>query len=715
MTDAAAQPANPTRTDSHAAAATSPPIAWFALTILLSAFLVFQVQPVISKCVLPWFGGTPAVWTTCMLFFQIVLFAGYAYAHLLRCWFSPAVQGGIHLVFLAAATLFLPIQPDEIWKPQGDENPTIYLLMLLVAHVGLPYFVLSATGPLVQSWFSYRDRTDRVYRLYALSNVGSLSALLSYPFLIEPFVSLTGQSATWSMLFCGFVIAEGYLAIWLLRLSGLASQANASEDLAAKSEGPPENAFAQYALWLGLPAFASAGLLIVTNHVCQDIAVIPFLWVLPLSLYLLSFIICFDSPRWYRPKWIAAAALLCVILTQIHCVLPAGAKLVTEAVGYFGLLLGICLLCHGEATRSKPSAERLTTFYLCLSGGGAIGGVLVAVICPLAFRNYLELPLWLGVSTVVAFAFFVACTHWGSADSTVGQSLYQWAQLRRYRWGLAAAMLIPCLVGLTTTQDELLASRRNFFGVLKVTRDAGQTKLIHGRTVHGIQLSGDRRTCPTSYYGYESGVGRTIAAMQDRDREMRVGVVGLGCGVLATYGRPGDRFDYVEINQDVVDIADSHFSFLKDGAAQQQIHVGDGRLVLERLTDAKFDLLVLDAFSSDAIPAHLLTREAMGLYRDRLATDGVIAVHVSNNHLDLVPLVHRLAQSVNLESRLVESDRDAEAAVCRARWMILAAPQSPWWETGPLAECPPVSSQIRRRGPLWTDQHHNLASVLRLW
>ncbi|MEM9587818.1 MAG: fused MFS/spermidine synthase [Planctomycetota bacterium] len=679
-------------------------IFWFAATILLGAFLVFQVQPVISKCVLPWFGGTPAVWTTCMLFFQVLLFAGYLYAHALKTWCRPSVQGVIHLTLLSAAAFALPIQPGDAWKPIGNEVPIVHLLGMLFVHVGLPYFVLASTGPLVQAWFSYEDQSDRIYRLYALSNVGSLVALLSYPFIVEPMLPVAKQSTVWSLLFCGFVLVQGVLAIGLLRKRAVESGERKSDELTSLARP----GHTQLVAWIGLPALASTLLLVITNHVCQDIAVIPFLWILPLTLYLISFIICFDSPQWYKPKWIAAGTLLAITAIQTHTLLPGSIQLVVEASCYMLLLLGVCLLCHGEVARIKPPAQFLTTFYACLSGGGAIGGILVAIVCPLVFTNHAELPLTLSLSTALAFILFFVCQGWR-------QSTYDWSAAERLRFGAIAVMVLPFVAVAVAPRNETLDSQRNFFGVLKVTRDDHGVRLVHGSTIHGIQRPGDFSGEPTSYYGRESGVGRVIAAKQTLQPRLRLGVIGLGCGVLAAYGREADHFDMVEINPAVVELADRHFTFLSDSRASIQTHLGDGRLVMERMTDARFDVLVLDAFSSDAIPAHLLTTEAMSLYKSRLAEDGVIAIHVSNNHLDLVPLTCRLGRDAKLDCRIVSSVGDIDQATKPANWVVITQPGNPIVDSAELKDAEVPNDAMMRSAPRWTDQHHDLVSVLKLW
>lgn len=679
---------------------------WFASTTLLGAFLVFQVQPVISKCVLPWFGGTPAVWTTCMLFFQVLLFAGYLYAHFLRSFLRPAMQGVVHLGLLAAAALALPIEPTDAWKPTGQESPMLHLLWMLTAHVGLPYFVLSSTGPLIQAWLSYQDDSDRVYRLYALSNAGSLAALLSYPFLVEPVLSVTGQSIIWSLMFCLFVLFEGVIAT---RLIG--HQPPASETKHETSRRRPNDVATSWktrAAWIALPALASTTLLVVTNHVCQDIAVIPFLWVLPLSLYLLSFIICFDSPTWYKPKWIAGATMIAILTIQAKHVLPGPVQLIAEASCYMLTLLGVCLLCHGEVARIKPRASELTRYYAMLSAGGAIGGIVVALICPLIFDTFLELPLTLGVVTALTCILFFACQGWR-------ETRYDWSAIDRLKFPAIALMLAPLLTVTLAPQDETVASERNFFGVLAVIRNDVGVRLVHGSTIHGMQRHGEFAGEPTTYYGRESGVGLAIAEMQQRHPSLRVGVVGLGCGVLATYGRSTDRFDLIEINPAVTDIAETHFSFLRNSDADLHHHLGDGRLVLERMDQVKFDLLVLDAFSSDAIPAHLLTREAIALYQARLKPNGVLAVHVSNNHLDLAPLVHRLADDAGWDSRMIRGNGKPAEGIHPSIWVLAGNAQHPIWQTTSLESASSPTAQELADAPLWTDQHHNLVSVLRLW
>ncbi|MCP4940871.1 MAG: hypothetical protein GY924_02665 [Planctomycetaceae bacterium] len=681
---------------------------WFAATTLLGAFLVFQVQPVISKCVLPWFGGTPAVWTTCMLFFQVLLFAGYLYAHVLRTFFRPLVQGCIHVSLLGIAALTLPIEPSNAWKPTGSESPTLHLLWMLSVHVGLPYFVLSSTGPLVQAWLSYRDNSDRVYRLYALSNAGSLAALLSYPFLVDPLLSVSNQSLVWSLMFCLFALVQGVVAIGLFRVPAPAEQPTNTPMASGTSLNSKVPSWKIRSFWIALPALASTMLLVVTNHVCQNVAVVPFLWVLPLSLYLLSFIICFDSPQWYKPKWTATITLVSIVFIPLLNVLPNYLQLLTEVSSYMVMLLGVCLLCHGEVARLKPNASKLTQYYMLMSGGGAIGGIIVAIICPLLLTTHFELPLSLAFVTGMAFVIFFACRSWSRPE-------YDWSIAHRLRYAALSVIAAPLIAMAFASHDESIASERNFFGVLKVLKDDSGLQLIHGSTIHGMQLTGSKSSVPTTYYGEQSGIGLLLKAHQRLKQDLNIGVVGLGCGVLATYGRATDHMHMIEINPAVINIANTHFSFLRDSKAKISTHVGDGRLVLERMEREQFDVLVLDAFSSDAIPAHLLTREAFQLYSDRLHENGVLAVHLSNNHLDLVPLVHRLSNDAGFSSRIINSKGDRELRTHAATWALIMRPNHPLLKEAELEKAVPPKKMELEAAPLWTDQRHNLVSVLKLW
>lgn len=681
----------------------------FAAATLLGAFLVFQVQPVISKSVLPWFGGSPAVWTTCMLFFQVLLFGGYLYAHCLTRFFRPRSQGLIHATLLVLAILALPINPSPNWKPLGTEQPVLHLLALLAVHVGLPYFVLSSTGPLVQAWLSYRKQDDSVYRLYALSNVGSLAALLTYPFLVEPVMAVSDQSRIWSGMFCIFALLQAALIFGMYRL-GAATGSNADHTAAtdsttAHATDQREPTWRRRAAWLLLPAFASLMLLAVTNHICQEVAVIPFLWVLPLSFYLISFIVSFDKPSWYQPKMYASAAMLVVALVSLVSLRPTTGMMLVQGAGYLLLLFLVCMLCHGEVARLKPSTKYLTQYYVLLSAGGALGGLCVGLLCPLLFSSYVEMPIGLATTTMMAFMLFMGHRSWRNSQ-------FEFARVRGMVMagaGLSAVMLF--VVEFNDASNDI-DTNRNFFGVLRIMQTGDRISMVHGQTVHGCQYLSER-TQPTTYYTRQSGIGRTLA-VKGREGSLDVGALGLGCGVLAVYGRPGDTIDYIEINPAVIDLAQKHFTYLSDSAATVNMLQGDGRLVLERRPQKKYDVLVLDAFSSDAIPAHLLTLESVEMYRQRLKPGGVLAFHVSNNYLDLAPIVHRLVGELGWHSRRVAT-RDDEATHGTAAIWVIAAESEAFFTAEEFAIGREPSSEELQRAPLWTDQYHDLLSALRIF
>ena len=698
----------------------------FVAATLLGAFLVFQVQPVISKTVLPWFGGSPAVWTTCMLFFQLLLFGGYLYAHLLTSRVPRRWQGIVHAALLIVAVLALPIRPDDAWKPVGDWPPVAYLLTLLAVHVGVPYFVLASTGPLVQAWLARRRSDGGVYRLYAFSNLGSLAALDSYPLVVEPWLAIGGQTTVWSLLFCLFALVQGLLALWL---GSVLPRSAASVDGASggrAGDGEPTTGLAaatpdtdggragvrpsryRRCAWLLLPALASVTLLAVTNHVCQDVAVIPFLWVLPLGLYLLSFIICFDRAGWYRPRCYAQATLLLVAAAAVIAWTPLRGWLIADATVHLGLLMMVCMLCHGEVARLKPHPRYLTEYYLLLSAGGALGGLVVALLCPTLFAGYRELPLCLGAATGLAAA---VCLGYRSGTPLAGR--FDLRRVRRLRGGFAALSLLAAWMLSDAGPAGVQASSRNFFGVLRVVRFDDCTGMMHGRTLHGLQIDAPAALQPTTYYGQHSGVGRLLAALSERG-PVRLAGIGLGCGTLAAYSRPGDRYEFVEINPEVTRLARQYFTYLSQARGDVSVTLGDGRLVLERHPETHFDVIVLDAFSSDSVPAHLVTREALAMYRRCLRPDGAIVVHVTNRHLRLAPVVHRLADDAGLRSALFRSDKDLEQKTLPADWVVIAARDCPLWQSPQLAEGEPPAPAELAAAPLWTDDYHDLFRIMRL-
>jgi hypothetical protein len=783
-------------------------MAAYALTIFTGAFLLFQVQPLIGKYILPWFGGGPGVWTTCMLFFQVLLLGGYAYAHFTSRWLKPRTQAIVHLVLLATALALLPITPSDSWKPQGGGNPTLQILILLAVSLGLPYFVLSSTGPLIQQWFSRAKPGVSPYRLYALSNLGSLLALLSYPFFFETHFTRKFQAGLWAWGLVAYVICCGFCAVrlWKSEVLRLKSEVqsptskvqgqesevsdtqhatrNTPPSLMSDVPSSPPSSLHRF-LWLLLPACASVLLLATTNKLCQDVAVIPFLWVVPLALYLLTFIICFDSPRWYARfpftlALIAALGGLCWALFN-----ASDLDLSKQVALYCGGLFICCMVCHGELYRLKPDPRYLTGFYLMIAAGGALGGLFVAVAAPLVFTDYFELhwglflcgllfllvcatdrstspsglapqPLapnptwrWMGcVLPLVGFGGLDRFLAWLPGQTKVMPKAYftglriailaiivlavvPWIARRKFKsfqhWRfVTCAWLFLGLIALSAVlwkqaQDsgsERVSRSRNFYGVLTVYEHekadplAHHFLLQHGRITHGLQFVDPvQSTWPISYYGPDSGIGLGVAALPLGPR--RIGVVGLGTGTMAAFGRAGDYLRFYEINPQVQAVATSWFSYLPKCLGKVDVAPGDARLTLEREPPQHFDLLVLDAFSSDAIPVHLLTKEAFDVYGRHLNTNGIIAVHISNHYLDLEPVVVNLARQFNYKLASIDyDDNEEEWWLYGSTWILLSHSE----KLLNRPEIRNVASAVHTNStkvPLWTDDFASLFQILK--
>jgi len=679
----------------------------FSLTIFWGAFLLFLVQPLIARFILPWFGGGPAVWTTCMLFFQLLLLGGYAYAHFSISRLTPRRQVITHLVLLALAVALLPITPGDAWKPTDGSHAAGHILLLLLGCLGLPYLVLSATGPLLQAWFSKANPGVSPYRLYALSNVGSLLALLIYPFYLEPQLSRQAQADGWSW---GLAIYAGLTAWCGLKVW---KSAAADGETAKQAEAEAPASAGRKLLWFALPACGVMLLLAITNKLCQDIAVVPFLWVLPLSLYLLSFIISFDSPRWYhRAFWIPLLAVLLGLVVQNLYKAESHPDITPLATLYLGTLFVACMVCHGEVYRLRPGASRLTGFYLSLSAGGAAGGLFVALVAPFVFPDYFELHLALFLTAALVLVVL-------RQDSTLplreGRARWAWAvpfvALAALGYGLADVA--------TTSLRGSLSTTRGFYGVLKVNdNDAGNDglhhlTLQHGATIHGLQyVDAEKRTDPSSYYTSTSGIGRLLRAHKPGGGR-RVGAIGLGCGTLAAWGRAGDTFRFYEINHDVAHLATSTFTYLKDSKAKTELVMGDARLSMELEANQQYDVIVLDAFSSDAIPVHLLTLEAFDHYQRHLKPDGVIVVHVSNRYLDLHPVVYRIADKIGFPAITIDDNDTAyeDAGFYGSDWIIMTRNQV-LLQQPLLKDVTKETVEFPARIMYWTDERSDLLSIL---
>ncbi len=680
------------------------PLALYAVTIFLSAFLLFEVEPIIAKIVLPWFGGSAAVWTTCLLFFQAVLLLGYLYAHVAVRRLDPRAQVLLHIALLAVSVLALPVIPSASWKPMGNEDPSWRILGLLAVTLGLPYMLISATSPMVQAWYARTHERAVPYRLFALSNAGSMLALLTYPVLVEPVFSTRRQAWGWSAAYLGFVALCGSVA-WMSRGEPRLVRAEEAESLADDARPGWKLQWT----WLSLSACGSTLLLAVTNHLTQNVASIPFLWILPLTIYLLSFILCFEGRGWYhRSTFLKLAPIL--IYGMASALSEDVQKLVIMIPLFSAGLLACTMVCHGELARLKPSHRHLTAFYLMISAGGAIGGILVGLIAPHYFSGFFELPIglaWCAAMIVLALRpessgignRWLARAVWiGSMAATLALIGYLGYEIRDFRQG-----------------SRLLA--RNFYGALRVhdegdgVEEAHMRKLTHGTINHGEEfMDAERHMQPTTYYGYKTGIGYTLAEAQRR-LGLRVGVIGLGTGTLAAYGRPGDTFRFYDINPLVIDIARTQFRFVPESKAKVEIVLGDARLSLEREPPQNYDVLAVDAFSSDAIPVHLLTREAFELYFRHLQPGGVLAVHVSNRHLNLAPVVALAAQSLGKRAVVIDNDDDDDNAVFTATWVLVSARQN--FFDYPLIRATATAAKPLAKLRMWTDDYSNLFQILK--
>jgi hypothetical protein len=668
----------------------------YAVTIFLSSFLLFLVQPLIARLILPWFGGSAAVWTTCMLFFQAMLLAGYAYAHFLNKNATRAkLEPLIHIVLLAAAIATLPIAPADAWKPAGGDEPITRILLLLGATVGLPYFLLASTSPLLQAWFVRARPQSNPYRLFAVSNLASLLALVGYPFLVEPFLTAHEQVVCWSWGFAAFAALCAVLA-WTTPPAAAAAAETGETAAPARRD---------YALWLALSATGSILLLAVTNHLTQNVASVPLLWLVPLTLYLLTFIVTFEGRSWYQPKYlwplllgwfVLMAWLLADIEHRFDLPLQLGVFLP-------GLFLG-CLFCHGELYRLRPAPAHLTAFYLSISAGGAIGGLAVAVVAPLVFNGYYELGVGLAVLALLAALRFASA---GLLPRFLSLGV------------LLAVTGFAAYDGFRQREDVRVATR-SFYGVLRVKEygtpgDTSQLRrLVHGTIMHGEQYMHDSlRRQLTTYYETPSGIGAAILGKQ-AEGPVRVGIIGLGTGTIAAYGREGDVFHFYDIDAHVVAIARGEFTFLGDSAAKIEISLGDARLSLEREASQRFDVLAVDAFSSDAIPVHLITREALGVYLKHMKPDGIVAFHVSNRFLDLIPVVARIAKEQGAHAVLVRDDPDDDDASGRSRsdWVLVSRDPGAL-QADTIVDGGGVEAEDNPAWRTWTDDYSNLVQILK--
>jgi len=690
----------------------------YLFIIFIGAFLLFQVQPLIAKIILPFFGGGAAIWTACLLFFQAFLLLGYLYSHYLTKLRNVATQAKIHGVLLLISLVFLPIGLGKTDLLSSQSSPMLSILILLMSSVGVPYFILSSTGPLIQRWLTFVDSNKLPYKLYSLSNVGSLMALISYPFLFEPLLTLPHQSYYWSLGYFIFVVSLLSFCFNLIKNQPLERNNDAVKEVGAGLSSDDKKS--PIILWLLLSAVGVVLLVSTTNAMTQNIPPVPFLWVLPLCIYLLTFIISFHSPRWYVPwYWFSLFAISSFAAVFLFFI-GSQFDIITQTILYSFILLSACMLCHGELARLKPNAEKLTLFYLNLSLGGFLGSVFVAFVAQQLFSQFYEFPL----AIFSVYVLFVICRYENNKqpDKSLGIDDNKANKMTLLpAISLVSLVLVVCFFAYLNIlfNKSNVVTVRNFYGILAVKdvefNGEQERRLIDGTTSHGTQsLEQGKSHIAKSYYRKNTAVALAIEYLGLKGK-VNAGFIGLGAGTLAVYGRQGDDYTFYELNPDVERLARSHFSYLDDSKANVQVKLGDARVTLqnELLTDRinQFQILVVDAFSGDSIPAHLLTQEAFKLYWQHLTSEGVLAIHISNSHLDLSPLIRGLAGSSKKQARYFKTLAEQKGGH-DALWILVTNNQdlltnskirrysSPWTKA--------AENEI-----VWTDNYSNLLSVLK--
>jgi hypothetical protein len=754
--------------------------------LFAGATLLFAMQPMVGKMILPLLGGTPAVWSTCMVFFQAALLGGYAYAHVISARLRLSRQVPVHLIVLALPFLVLPLAVNPGLPRGGEGNPVLDVLILLSVSVGLPFLAVSATAPLLQQWFTRTGHpaAHDPYFLYAASNLGSMLALLGYPTLVEPHLHLQGaswlsQTRLWTAGYVGLVLLVALCALTLRWTPAGATTGGTTVE-------PPEEwpAWPRRLYWVALAFVPSSLLLGVTTYISTDLAAVPLLWVLPLAIYLLTFILAFG--RWPRRlhRLVVAATPAMVLLVIFLMVSSLPERIWITVLWHFGLLFVVALAAHGELAQERPAPRHLTEFYLLMSIGGVLGGVFNALVAPLVFRSLIEYPLMmilacvlllaprtpalglgagagraLGLVAIVAalalvlysesikvrtdFAFVArvlelsrdwvgtwldpverAANKFMIYGPPIVLAGFLWRRPLHLGLALGAVLLISGYVD--ARNNDQIRQSRSFFGVVRISRDhdaTGYTELRHGTTLHGRQsLEPARRAQPLSYYQPKGPVGQLFEELDRRPAPLSIAVVGLGTGTLAAYARPGDRVTFYEIDRLVRDVAFNprYFTYAadaRDRAVSVRLEMGDARIRLETVKrerpQERYDVILVDAFSSDAIPVHLITREAFRLYFDMLAARGILALHISNRYLRLEPVVANLAEDGRYAAMVQHGDTGDIRGGVEASWAILgrrpedfgALASDPRWTEASLDPQPAVG--------IWSDDFHNLLSVFK--
>ncbi len=722
----------------------------FMAAIFLSSLLVFSVQPMFAKMVLPLLGGSPGVWNTAMLFFQTVLLVGYLYAHLTTRLLGVKWQAGLHVTILFIIVFLLPIGVAIGWTPPTEEAPVPWLIGLFAVSVGLPFFAVATNAPLLQQWFSHTGHRDAFdpYFLYGASNLGSILALLSYPIVIEPLLNSEDQSGLWT---AGYTILVGLVLFCAVTL--WSRYVPSEPDVSPSSEPTVEDkpTWSQRIHWLVLALVPSSLLLGVTMHITTDIASVPLLWVLPLTLYLLTFVFVFARRPWIHHEWVVFAQPFLLIPIGIQRFLGGGLNIVLPLMVFFVT----AMVCHGELVKRRPRATYLTEFYLWMSLGGMLGGVFNVLIAPGLFNTILEYPLMLVLACFlrprkeantafingrdVAFPMILlaalglpALLHgwdpfdWGVVGliiffTVMGLTTYSFRHRPiRFGLGLAAMLILTTQLG---GPDNILTRERSFFGVNTVmrTEDGKFNQLVHGRTIHGAQHTNpDQWQEPLTYYHQNSPLGQLFSTLQKENiRHQNIAAIGLGAGTVACYQQPGQHWTFYEIDPSVVKLAQDtrYFHFLDECQGDRDIMYGDGRLSLAKAPDNHYDLLIIDAFSSDAIPIHLMTREALQLYRQKLSAHGLLMFHISNNNLELASVMAKLAADGEFTSVIqkhrVITEEEQENHKLFSDWVLMASTPDDLAQFTQDSGWMPLVSDTDAK--VWTDDFSNIVSVLRWW
>jgi hypothetical protein len=766
----------------------------YALTLFAGATLLFAMQPMVGKMILPLLGGTPAVWSTCMVFFQAALLGGYAYAHASTTRLRPSRQALLHLIVLAVPLAVLPLAVNPRLLRGGEANPVLDVLTLLSVSVGLPFLVVSATAPLLQQWFTRTGHPAArdPYFLYAASNLGSMLALLGYPTLVEPRLPLQGpswltQTTLWSVGYAVLAVLTALcaLTLWWKPAGGVATISRQDSDNAADAPAEPAPGWRRRLHWIVLAFVPSSLLLGATTYITTDLAAVPLLWVLPLAIYLLTFILAFGRwPRMLHRATVAIALpLVLVVIFLMVSSLPE--RIWVTVLWHFGVLFVLALACHGALALDRPAPRYLTEFYLLISVGGVLGGLFNALLAPLIFSSLIEYPLVMVLACVllrtgrgdaglglgpgalraaalalvagalalvlysesatlrVDFSFLARVLEWSSAQ--VGERLdpierplnkaliygpplvLAWLLRRRpLHLGLALAAVLLVAGFVDARNNDQIRQSRSFFGVLRISRDRdpkGYTELRHGTTLHGRQsLEPSRRAEPLSYYQSKGPIGQLFAELDRRPGAVRMAVIGLGTGTLAAYARPGDRVTFYEIDRLVRDVAfdPRYFTYAadaRDRGASLRMELGDARIRLEAVRrdrpEERYDVILVDAFTSDAIPVHLLTREALRLYFEMLGPRGILALHISNRYLRLEPVVANLAVDRGYARLLQHGDTGDVRGGVEASWALLARRPEDFGELVSDSRWTVASLDPEPAVGTWTDDFHNLLSVFK--